>query len=73
MRLACWADPRYPMSLRARRERAVDAATMGIANHVPRRLAYFCTIRVLVNATTGEHSDQVVPDLLAMDALQRWR
>lgn len=43
-----------------------------IAWLVPRRLAYWCAIRVMANATTGQYGDTVVPELRAMDALQRW-
>lgn len=43
-----------------------------IAYLLPRRIAYWCAIRVGVHATTGEHSTQVVPELRFMDALQRW-
>jgi hypothetical protein len=39
---------------------------------LPRRLAYWCAIRVIAHATTGEYSNQVVPELTAMDALKRW-
>lgn len=43
-----------------------------IAWHLPRRLVMWCAIRVIANATQGEYSAQIVPDLRAMDALQRW-
>lgn len=39
---------------------------------VPKRLAYWCAIRVIFHATTGEYSEQVVPELTAMDALKRY-
>lgn len=55
-----------------RARRAGDATLMAIAWRVPRRLAMWCTVRVMVEATTGEHSDQIVPDLLATEALERW-
>jgi hypothetical protein len=32
----------------------------------------WCAIRVMAHATQGRWSNQVVPDLLAMDALDRW-
>lgn len=38
----------------------------------PRRLAYWCAIRVVASATTGRYGDTVVPELKAMDAIQRW-
>ena len=40
---------------------------------LPRRLVYFAAIRLMVEATTGKYSHQVVPELLAIDALHRWR
>jgi hypothetical protein len=39
---------------------------------LPRKLVYWCAIRVAANATTGIYSSQVVPDLTAMDAIERW-
>lgn len=39
---------------------------------VPKRLAYWCAVRVISRATVGEYSTQVVPELTAMDALKRW-
>lgn len=41
-------------------------------NFLPRRVIYWCAIRVAANATQGKWGSQVVPDLTAMDALQRW-
>lgn len=43
-----------------------------IAALMPKWLVYHCSIRLMVNATTGEHENQVVPNLTAMDALKRW-
>lgn len=53
---------------RSARERLI----VWIAWHLPKSLAYWSTIRVGVNATTGEHSSQEVPALYLTDALQRW-
>jgi len=39
---------------------------------LPKRLVMWCAIRVMANATTGQYSNQVVPELTAMDALDRW-
>jgi hypothetical protein len=49
-----------------------ERLTIFLAWRLPRRLVYWCAIRVLANATQGEWSGQIVPDLLAMDALKRW-
>ena len=43
-----------------------------IAWAMPRWLAYYCTIRVIANATGSKYPTQVVPELTAMDALKRW-
>lgn len=39
---------------------------------LPRWVIYWSAIRLIGRATTGEYSNQVVPELLAMDALKRW-
>jgi hypothetical protein len=44
-----------------------------LAWRLPRSLVYWASIRLMVHATAGAHADQVVPDLLAMTALERWR
>jgi hypothetical protein len=54
------------------RERSSEAFWRGLAGALPRRLAYFATIRVGVHATTGEYGHQIVPDLTFLDALKRW-
>ena len=45
---------------------------MALAWWLPRKLVMWCFIRVVANATQGKWSSQVVPELTAMDALQRW-
>ena len=50
----------------------VEKAQMAVAWKLPRWLVKWAAIRLMANATTGEHSSQVVPDLTAMDALKRW-
>jgi len=40
--------------------------------HLPRRLIYWAAIRLMVRATQNEYSNQVVPELLATEALARW-
>lgn len=39
---------------------------------LPRKLVYWCAIRVGANTTQGDYSNQVVPDLTFIDALKRW-
>ncbi len=43
-----------------------------IAWLIPRWLVYFCSIRLIANATQGKYSGQLAPELKAMDALKRW-
>jgi hypothetical protein len=50
----------------------VEKLTMKVAWLLPRRLVYWCAIRVGCHATQGAYSSQIVPDLLMMDALKRW-
>lgn len=47
--------------------------TIWLAWRLPKYLVYWCAIRLLSHATTGEYSHQVVPELKAMDALDRWK
>jgi hypothetical protein len=49
-----------------------DNLWMALAWKLPRRLVYWCAVRVGAHATTGAYSSQVVPDLTFTDALQRW-
>jgi hypothetical protein len=49
-----------------------DRALRWIVWKMPRRLVMWASVRVILNATNGPYSDQVVPELLAMDALERW-
>lgn len=45
-----------------------------LSYRLPRRVAYFCAVRVFAFATSGKFDDGtlVVPDLPAMTALMRW-
>jgi len=43
-----------------------------IAWHLPRKIIYWCAVRVFCDATSGKYSDQMVPELTAMDALKRF-
>jgi hypothetical protein len=49
-----------------------DRFWLWLAHRLPRNLAYWAAIRVGAHATCGEHSNQVVPELKFMDALERW-
>lgn len=39
---------------------------------LPKTLVMWCAVRVGANATTGKYSNQIVPELSFMDALERW-
>lgn len=43
-----------------------------IAWHAPKELVYWCSIRLVAYATYGKYSHQIVPELTAMEALERW-
>jgi len=50
----------------------IDKLLKLMAKHAPRRFVYYCSVRLTAAATTGRWSHQVVPDLTAMEALERW-
>ncbi len=43
-----------------------------LAWNLPRQLVMWCAVRVIADATQGPYSNQIVPELSAMDALKRW-
>jgi len=49
-----------------------DKVCRWIAWRLPRRIVYWAAIRLTVFATSGLHSDQVIPELDVLDALKRW-
>ena len=49
-----------------------DKIARWIAWALPNRVVYWCAIRLTANATTGKYGDTSVPDLLVIDALDRW-
>jgi len=55
-----------------RRRRGMEKIIIWLAWKMPRKLAYWCAVRVMANATVGQYSSQVVPELLALDGLKRW-
>jgi hypothetical protein len=52
--------------------RRVEKAQIWVAWHVPKWLAYWCTIRVGVHATAGPYSGEEVPGVKLPDMLKRW-
>ena len=49
-----------------------DKIYLKLAWLLPKRLAYWCAIRVGAHATTGEHGDTIIPELTFMEVLKRW-
>lgn len=49
-----------------------DRAWLAVARAMPRKLAYWCTIRVTAEATSGEYDGTIVPEIPAMEAARRW-
>ena len=45
---------------------------MSIAWFMPKWLVYWCSIRLIANATQGEWGNQNATELKAMEALKRW-
>jgi hypothetical protein len=50
----------------------MEKIVIALAWRMPRRLVYWCAIRVGAHATQGPYSKQEVPALTFMDALKRW-
>lgn len=49
-----------------------ERTLMALAWRLPRPLVYWCAIRLMAHATTGQYGTTEAPALLAMDALKRW-
>ena len=52
--------------------RPAEKALLWFVYKLPKKLVYWSAIRVGANATTGNYSNQVVPELNFMEALKRW-
>lgn len=53
--------------------RRIDNICIWIAwKLLPRKLVYWASVRLITHATVGKYSNQVVNDLKAVDALNRW-
>lgn len=61
-----WIHIKYEIS------RKREKMLIWLAWRLPRSIAYWAAIRVGCNATQGDYSNQVVPELYFMDALKRW-
>ena len=49
-----------------------DKILMWIAWKLPKRLVMWCGSRIGANATQGEYSNQIYPELNFIDAMKRW-
>ncbi len=49
-----------------------DKVYRRVAYALPAQVVSWAVIRVIAHATTGQYSNQIVPELSAMDALKRW-
>lgn len=49
-----------------------DKFLLWVAYRLPKRLVMWCAIRVINNACLGKYSNQEVPALGALEALNRW-
>lgn len=50
----------------------LDAWVQRLAWRLPHGLVTWCFVRVVSHATTGRYSATVLPEILAMTALERW-
>lgn len=50
-----------------------EKVVVWLAWHLPRSLVYWAAVRVVAHATTGRYGNEVVPAVVCVDALQRWR
>lgn len=50
----------------------MEKIAMWIAWKLPRCVVKWAAIRLVAHATQGKYSATVVPELTAMDAIQRW-
>jgi hypothetical protein len=54
------------------RVRTAERVSMAIAWKLPKWLVYWCSIRLIAHATTGQYGSTIAPELPAMEALKRW-
>jgi hypothetical protein len=44
-----------------------------VAARMPKWLVYHCAIRLMVHACSAKYPTQIVPELTAVEALDRWK
>lgn len=50
----------------------MDGFYYWLSKKLPKRLVYWCAIRVGCSATRGKYANEEVPALNFMDAINRW-
>jgi len=60
------------IALKYRINRLLEKMLLAIVWHLPKKLVYWCAIRLMAHATAGQYSSQIVSELNVMDALKRW-
>ena len=53
-------------------KKCFDNCLMWLVWKLPRRVVYWCGIRIWANASFGEGSEDVVGEILLITALRRW-
>jgi hypothetical protein len=43
-----------------------------LVDKLPKRLVYFCSMRVMAHSTTGKYGNTIVPELTGMEAISRY-
>ncbi len=43
-----------------------------VVDRLPKKLVYFCFMKVMVYSTTGKYGNTIVPELSGMDAISRY-
>lgn len=50
----------------------LDSTYQKIVSRLPKKIVYFCAIRLMAHATCGKYGDTEVPKLDIITALKRW-
>jgi len=53
-------------------QRCIEKAWLWIAWHLPGKLVYTASIRLMAHATTGEYGNTIPDELNVMEAFKRW-
>lgn len=60
------------LELKYRINRRIENATIWLARRLPKKLKMRVYFDILAHATTGKYGKTVVPDITAMDAVDRY-